>query len=750
MIWGMVFRIAIPLIIAGAVIYGLIWGIPKLVTLLLQGLGFGVFIILIWLLVIIWVIATRRAYLFAEHWYRWLGAILLTLALFGILGVFHPDTVMGTVSASAGGRLGSGLAGSSLSWLRIMLLAIGGIVCLTPRGTTSFLEWLRFSAFPSLGSGGANLKEWLTMSAFPAIGRSWESIRDWFSGRRRRPPTRWEQTTPTPIDWGEKPPEDILTTEETPTPIALEPIEPVAIIKEVPPEAVKVQRKEPAPIPEVVPAVEDKLPPLDLLSEVTEMQWSQSDNEARAKLIEEALASYGVEAKVMQIKPGPSVTQFGVEPGWDRKYRRVTERDPDGRVRLERDGSPKVRLEETSKTRVKVERIASLANDLALALAVPTVRVEAPVMGTGLVGIEVPNIGSALVSLREVIETPAFQRVKTKSKLAVALGKGAGGEPVVADLAKMPHLLIAGATGTGKTVCLNSFIVCLLMHAAPSEVRLVVVDPKRVEMISYNAIPHLMNPVVVEVDKVVDVLRRLTMEMENRFRKFAAVGARNIEGYNQKAAEPIPYIVVVIDELADLMMAAPEIIEQLICRLAQLSRATGIHLVVATQRPSVDVVTGLIKANFPARVSFAVASAIDSRTILDSVGAERLLGGGDALFLPADAPKPTRLRGCYVSDPEIEKIVNFWRRWARTHSARQEDRIAQDFSTLDVEKSAEDPIFSQAKELIREHKHVSVSLLQRRLRIGYPRAAKLMDLLQEEGLVSDSGEVIGKNSQEEP
>jgi S-DNA-T family DNA segregation ATPase FtsK/SpoIIIE len=295
----------------------------------------------------------------------------------------------------------------------------------------------------------------------------------------------------------------------------------------------------------------------------------------------------------------------------------------------------------------------------------------------------------------------------------------------------MPHLLIAGATGTGKTVCLSSIILCLLMHNTPTEMRLILIDPKRVELIAFNGVPHLMTPIVTEVNGAIESLRRVTAEMDNRYRKMATVAARNIEAYNQKALEPMPYLVVVIDELADLMMSSPDVIEPLICRLAQLSRATGIHLVVATQRPSVDVVTGLIKANFPTRISFAVTSAVDSRTILDASGAERLLGRGDMLYLPADAIKPKRLRGCFVSEQEIIRVVDFWREWSDAT-----DHVAQDFVSLKVAGIADEPLLQKARELAREHKHISTSLLQRRLRIGYPRAARIMDLLEEEGAVS--------------
>ncbi len=724
----MFFKIAAIVTASVGVICGLIWGIPKLTELTIEGLGGGVFLLLLWLAAIIWVALSRRAHSFIRLWHRWLGAILLTLALFGILGLFHPGTILGTESASAGGSLGTSLAGGSYGWLRISILVIAGVAFVTPSGFVRFLDWLRDSAFPAIWRGGASFSQWLRRSAFPALGRGWTSFKGWF--RRPRPPAMRKEEAAPPI---------------------IEEVKAEAEVKEEPMPAVTTPAEVAAPTeaeiaPEKITPTAEQLPSLELLEKAPEFKWAQSDNEARAKLLEQALASYGVEAKVIQINPGPAVTQFGVEPGWDHRYRRVLEREPDGKVRLERDGSPKVRLEEVSKTRVKVERIASLANDLALALAVPSIRVESPVPGTGLVGIEVPNTGTALVSLRSVVESAAFQKLRSKSKLAVALGKGAGGQPAVADLAKMPHLLVAGATGTGKTVCLNSLITCLLMHTTPAEVRLIIIDPKRVEMIAFSRVPHLITPVVVEINKVIEVLRRVTKEMDNRYHKLAAVGVRKIEDYNQKAAEPLPYIVVLIDELADLMMASPEIIEPLICRLAQLSRATGIHLVLATQRPSVDVVTGLIKANFPARISFAVPSMVDSRTILDTSGAERLIGPGDMLYLPPDAGKPVRLRGCFVSDREIEAVVDFWKRWTQTRAPV--DLIAKAFVTLEAREIGEDTLLDKAREIAREYKHISTSLLQRRLRIGYPRAARIMDLLEAEGLTHPGEEVSAEDTEE--
>jgi S-DNA-T family DNA segregation ATPase FtsK/SpoIIIE len=302
----------------------------------------------------------------------------------------------------------------------------------------------------------------------------------------------------------------------------------------------------------------------------------------------------------------------------------------------------------------------------------------------------------------------------------------------------MPHLLIAGATGSGKTVFINSTITCLLMYNTPRELRLLLIDPKRVELVSFEGVPHLISPVVIESDKAIDALRRILREMDNRYSKFSALGVRNIEGYNHShlATEPMPYLIVIIDELAHLMMSAAEVVEPAICRLAQMSRATGIHLIVATQRPSVDVVTGLIKANFPSRISFAVASGVDSRTILDTVGAESLLGGGDMLYLPPDAPKPKRLRGCFVSDQEIDRVATFWKQQITQTPTPLEDTIAQAFASLPTEElKGEDPLLATGRRLAREYSHLSTSLLQRRLHIGYPRAARIMDLLEEEGTI---------------
>jgi len=474
------------------------------------------------------------------------------------------------------------------------------------------------------------------------------------------------------------------------------------------------------------------LPNINILDRIAETVISDSEIEKRRETIEEALASYGVEAKVIEVNRGPTVTQFGVEPGWDRKFRDIREKD--------RDGNVSTRQEEVGRTRVKVERINSLSNDLALALAAPSIRIEAPVPGKSMVGIEVPNTTFGSVGLRGVMESTAFQKMLAKSHLAIALGKGAGGETIVADLTKMPHLLIAGATGSGKSVCLNSIICCLMMNNTPDAVRLVMVDPKRVELVNYNSIPHLVSPVVVDTDKAVMALRWLSAEMDIRYKRFSAAKARNIEDFNKnkQPSECMPYIIVIIDELADLMMAAYDEVEHALCRLAQLARATGIHLIVATQRPSVDVVTGLIKANFPTRMSFALTSQVDSRTIIDSAGAEKLLGRGDMLYMPQDASKPKRLQGTMVGDGEIERLVTFW--------ANQRHQEAQPVKFEEMakagpegKKSAEDELLDAARKLALESKELSASYLQRKLGIGFPRAARIMDKLKEEGFGKEKG-----------
>jgi S-DNA-T family DNA segregation ATPase FtsK/SpoIIIE len=443
----------------------------------------------------------------------------------------------------------------------------------------------------------------------------------------------------------------------------------------------------------------------------------------RARLIEETLASFGAPAQVVEISRGPSITQFGVEP-----------------LFLETRGGVK--------TKVRVSKIASLSDDLALALAAPRIRIQAPVPGHSYVGIEVPNEEMAMVALRDILESDTFKR-NTKP-LNFALGRDVAGVPIIASVESMPHMLIAGTTGSGKSVCVNSILTCMLLYNTPDDLRLVLVDPKRVELTGYNGIPHLLGPVVVEMDRVIGALQWMTREMDKRYHMFAQIGSRNIVDYNAKmklqGQKKLPYLVVVIDELADLMMIAPDETEKTITRLAQLARATGIHLILATQRPSVDVVTGLIKANFPARIAFAVASNTDSRVILDQPGAERLLGRGDMLYQAPDAPSAARLQGVFVSDHEIQRLTEYWRMQAGNASPYAVAGAPMEVIPSNIplkqgelwdegKPSEDDPLFGDAVEIVRKEGRASVSMLQRRLRIGYTRASRLVDTMEDRKIV---------------
>ncbi|HLJ58738.1 MAG TPA: DNA translocase FtsK, partial [bacterium] len=384
---------------------------------------------------------------------------------------------------------------------------------------------------------------------------------------------------------------------------------------------------------------------------------------------------------------------------------------------------------------VKVQKITSLQNDIALALAASSVRLEAPIPGKSAVGVELPNERASLVHLREVVASEEFR--SARSPLMVAIGKGTAGAPVVTDLVTMPHLLIAGATGAGKSVMLNSMIASILFRATPERVRFLMIDPKRVELTNYNGIPHLLSPVVTGPREAAAKLRWAVQEMESRYEMFAADGVRNIQAFNaQHPDRPLAYILIIVDELADLMMVAPADFEEIICRLAQMTRATGIHLLVATQRPSVDVITGLIKANIPSRIAFAVSSLVDSRTILDHPGAERLLGKGDMLFAPIGAARPMRVQGAFISDAETERLVAFWR--AQGEPAYVESLVQAGDVAPSEDAPADDALLVDAARLVVRSGYGSVSLLQRKMRIGYVRAARLVDQLEEKGIVGPS------------
>ena len=457
----------------------------------------------------------------------------------------------------------------------------------------------------------------------------------------------------------------------------------------------------------------DRLPPLNVLLSEQSIRPDERTINQTAGMIEKSLSEFGIPAKVVGFRIGPTVTQFAVQPGFIKKG---TEED-------------------SQQLKVRVAQIASLQKDLALALSAERLRIEAPVPGRGYVGIEVPNPRSTLVRLRPLLETETFYKVG--SPLTIALGRDVSGNPLVADLARMPHLLIAGTTGSGKSVCIAAMATCLAMNNAPEDLRMVLIDSKMVELIRFNGLPHLYGKVETDVQRILGVLRWVVVEMEHRYKLLEAAKARDIDAYNhqrqrRKDTPTLPRIVVMIDEMADLMMSAPDQTEHNLVRLAQMARATGIHLVVATQRPSTDIVTGLIKANFPARLAFAVASGVDSRVILDLPGAETLLGRGDMLFLNPEVGNPMRAQGVMVTDQEIERVISHWQKTV----PQKETRPPWELMLSEAEAAdSDDVLIEQAITLLKKEQRASASMLQRRLHIGYPRAARLLDQLEEMGAV---------------
>ena len=729
--------------------------------------GWGLLLVVLAILTFLVVIFSRPK-LLLRYWNRWIGFLVLLTAVWAILAFIPGSGYLEPFNL--GGRIGQHIIGQSIAIgiLIIIGMVIAGCFLAAPRGfshvTANFSSWLVGRAkkkpelpppMPVTGPSATSRLAYptsgeepeLKTTAFPRFKTELKpktagpvlGSKSWLWNRIHPGP----QPGPSAKIAGEHPTKEVSHTGPEAETDAGE-----SVVAQKEAEATDEHREEKTvgqtagPSKELKQVAQEvwkkygeaasvvtvdgwKLPPIEILDNTADIEFSQADNMKKAKLIEDALESYGVEGKVVQINVGPTVTQFGLEPGWDRKLKEVKEKDKNGDVQR--------KIEEVSKVRVKVDRITSLSNDLALALAAPSIRIEAPVPGKSIVGIEVPNTTIGTVSLRGVVESNIYQKVQVRAKLAVALGKGAGGESVVGDLTKMPHLLIAGATGSGKTVCIHSLICCLLLYNTPNDVRFIMIDPKRVELTCYNSLPHLATPVITDTNKALGALRWLAQEMDKRYQTLAAARFRNIEAYNKaRPREKLPYLVLVIDELADLMMTAGEEVERTLCRLAQLSRAVGIHLIVATQRPSVDVVTGLIKANFPTRISFAVTSQVDSRTILDSGGAEKLLGRGDMLYMPTEAAKPKRLQGCFVSDPETERLVYFWNNQKKETASqlRMEDLVAAEVAR--AETPPEDPLMAEVRKLAEEHESISTSFLQRHLRIGYPRAARLMEQLETE------------------
>jgi S-DNA-T family DNA segregation ATPase FtsK/SpoIIIE len=650
-----------------------------------QSIGWGVYVLPIGLIVMgVWLILRRIEKLPSLSLERATGLILFFVWL---LAALHSIVPLGMGEQAAQEGIGGGYLGNFFARILLGGFGIWGTV-------VALLAWLIMTITMIFDISVRDLFSW-----FPrllASLRGWMAVRLAGATRSRSPAGA-----------------DMASNGFTP----LHRPEPV-VAHEIPGKPVTTTRSAEAVIQWQLPDIRT------VLDSGTTPSVNEEFIQQRARLIQETLASFGAPAQVVEINRGPTITQFGVEPLF------VETR--------------------TGRTKVRVNKIASLADDLALALAAPRIRIQAPVPGHSYVGIEVPNDEMTLVALRDILESDTFQR--NKSPLRMALGRDVTGHPITTTLENMPHLLIAGTTGSGKSVCVNSILTSFLMYNTPDDLRLILVDPKRVELTGYNGIPHLLSPVVVEIDRVIGALQWMTREMDKRYHMFAQVGSRNISDYNTKmklqGGKKLPLLVIVIDELADLMLVAPGETEQTITRLAQLARATGIHMILATQRPSVDVVTGLIKANFPARIAFAVASNTDSRVILDQPGAERLLGRGDMLFQAPDAPSAARLQGVFVSDQEIQNLVEFWRAQVggaspyaapgapmdipRSDTPLKQTAMFEDMSPAD---SNSDPLLPEAIDLVRREGRASVSMLQRRMRIGYTRAARIVDMMEDKGIV---------------
>ncbi|MDE2891909.1 MAG: DNA translocase FtsK [Chloroflexota bacterium] len=756
------------------------------------------------------------------------GLVVAAVAIWGIAGAFSPQASLGGTSLSeygAGGRVG-GWLDSPYGWVFIAIALAGSFALILPSAARSLVRASAHGvrdgfralgrefrdrgpgALAAIGRGMWSGLVWLSLTLWRLVARSGRElrlavvvIRDQWREARQTEPIPLNRRTPMSPPVPVRTPASTLDAEpawpsmsETATPETGEVAAPAR-----PTRRKSSSTKSTLRTLDRTAADGWRLPPIEILDEDPAVTL-RTGAEDQARIIVATLASFGVDATITQINEGPAITQFGVEPGWEVKTRLTPAKDKSGAPVLDEHGQQVMRAEEVSRTRVRVNRITRLADDLALALAAPSIRIEAPVPGQPIVGVEVPNADTRIVALRGLIESDEFSAMAAKGGLPIALGRDVTGNPVIADLTAMPHVLIAGATGSGKSVCINTIISSLLMQKSPEEVRLILVDPKRVELTNYGSAPHLaFSHVVTEPDEVVSVLGVVVAEMDRRYRLLEQHQARNIVAYNSlpSTTKRMPYWVVVLDELADMMMAAAADVEGQIVRLAQLARAVGIHLVIATQRPSVDIVTGLIKANFPTRIAFATTSQTDARVILDRAGAEKLMGRGDMLYMSSDSIKPRRVQGAFVSDAEIGRLLESWSSPGQaagergsldemleelsdaspSAAAEAEARAAQaELNTLtstlesalesdgkeetpDVvvesepwrtptdrrgpeagsgEPQSSDSRLAEATELAKEYERVSAQLLQRRMRIGRPRAERLIEQLAEAGVIEQS------------
>ena len=698
----------IPLgVVVAPILIFILWSAAR--DWILGALGYGLVPVGLWLAS--FTFALRYRYRSIKRFRRvWAGSALAVAVSLGLLSMFDAsDGVM--EDASLGGYWGGYLGGTPIAVgaLKVAVIILLSPLLLSPRTAAPVYRLGLERVGRASAVMASRLWAWLKLEG-PGVIR-WASI----------PPRRvWRsifkgpQTTPAS---GTISPLDALPESRPDGP----PEDPNEVAEPVTP------RYEASQTPAQREARADgwDLPSIELLDKAESQSIPKAALQDMSDNIENTLSEHKVDVAVEDVRIGARVIRFGLVPGWVKKYRESGGKYGAG-------DAPAIDM-----SRVKVQSILVREKDLALALKTPYLRLEAPVPGEALVGIEVPNPYPRTVTVRSVAESPPFQKIGNRGGLPVALGEDTGGEAMAADLADLPHLLIAGATGSGKSVCINSVVASLLLTCRPSKVRMLMVDPKRVELTPFNGIPHLMAPVIVETDQVLEYLRSVQNEMLRRYKLMEELGVRNIAGYNSKATDHLPFLILIIDELADLMMTAAYEVEQSLVRLAQLGRATGIHLILATQRPSVNVVTGLLKANIPTRIAFAVSSQVDSRVILDGAGAEKLLGKGDMLLLSSDAPKPKRVQGTFLHDREIERLVEFWKAQSGPplpQILREEEADSQ----LDEKTDEGDDLLDRARALAEKSQHISPSVLQRRLEIGYPRAVRLMQLLEDEGVITNS------------
>ena len=694
------------------------WAVTKL--------GYG------WAPISAWVAALTltlrfRPGLLIRFWRWWGIAAGAVAASLGLLSLFHPQLGL-LAQASYGGSWGTVLGGAPLT---LAIAKIAAIVVITPLVFFPRSVIVYYARALSVGWRGLTIT-WAGLCAgtswtFSAVRRIKPSsmFRHWLGARQlaeEAPSAVPLAERATPVDSTHE--EEFLSDEDEDRIPALDYDEDQIRVPDFDAGTAAPVRDPSGLKPAGKAGLSWMLPSIELLSPAESRDKDASALQDMARLVESTLGEHGVNVAVNDIKPGPRIVRFGLVPGW------VPKRGSSRNNGAEAAEGP----ESGDGGRVKVQSILALEKDLALALKTPYLRLEAPVPGEALVGIEVPNPSPTRVMLREVMESAPFKKVAASGGLPIAMGQDTGGAPVVMDLASLPHLMIAGSTGSGKSVCINSIVASLLLTHPPDQLRMMMVDPKRVELTPFNRIPHLVTPVIVDVNDVNDALLALVREMMRRYQKMEEMGVRNISGYRAKTDDPMPYLVLFVDELADLIMSGGLEVEPNLIRLAQLGRASGIHLVLATQRPSVKVMTGLLKANIVPRVAFAVASNTDSRVILDTVGAEKLLGKGDMLLLNNDSPKPRRVQGTLVYDEEIDRFVEFW--------ANQKGPPLPEFSMqIDDEDEedengyGEDTMLDQAREYAMRNPHMSASYLERRLRVGRSRADQLLEALADEGLV---------------